>query len=146
MLYAELDVASRTFVGPECPSLARTSRTSLNSSPNIRQRCWTSSKHTLRNHGSISTCSEISNSRTRSFRIRPAFFPPKSRSKSSPKIGRRQIDDIFAVSIGYRKSLWPLWYLCAVRAKDGQSIRAIARHFNVGIAMIDRIKRTMTLS
>ena len=30
--------------------------------------------------------------------------------------------------------------------KDGQSIRAIARHFNVGIATIDRIKRTMTLS
>ena len=29
---------------------------------------------------------------------------PKSRSKSSPKIGRRQIDDIYAVSIGYRKS------------------------------------------
>ena len=30
--------------------------------------------------------------------------------------------------------------------KDGQSIRAIARHFNVGVATIDRIKRTMTLS
>ena len=30
--------------------------------------------------------------------------------------------------------------------KDGQSIRAIARHFNVGIATIDRIKQTMTLS
>ena len=26
--------------------------------------------------------------------------------------------------------------------KDGQSIRAIARHFNVGVATIDRIKRT----
>ena len=31
-------------------------------------------------------------------------LPPKCRSKSSPKIGRRQIDDIYAVSIGYRKS------------------------------------------
>ena len=30
--------------------------------------------------------------------------------------------------------------------KDGQSIHAIARHFNVGVATIDRIKRTMTLS
>ena len=30
--------------------------------------------------------------------------------------------------------------------KDGQSIRAIARHFNVGVATTDRIKRTMTLS
>ena len=30
--------------------------------------------------------------------------------------------------------------------EDGQSVRAIARHFNVGIATIDRIKRTMTLS
>ena len=29
---------------------------------------------------------------------------PKSRSKSSPKIGRCEIDDIYAVSIGYRKS------------------------------------------
>ncbi len=26
--------------------------------------------------------------------------------------------------------------------KDGQSIRAIARHFNVGVATIDRIKNT----
>ena len=31
-------------------------------------------------------------------------LPPKSRSKSSLKIGRCEIDDIFAVSIGYRKS------------------------------------------
>ena len=31
-------------------------------------------------------------------------LPPKSRSKSSPKIGRREINDIYAVSIGYRKS------------------------------------------
>ena len=31
-------------------------------------------------------------------------LPPKSRPKSSPKIGRRQIDEIYAVSIGYRKS------------------------------------------
>ena len=31
-------------------------------------------------------------------------LPPKCRSNSSPKIGRRQIDDIYAVSIGYRKS------------------------------------------
>lgn len=30
--------------------------------------------------------------------------------------------------------------------KDGQSIRAIARHFNVGVATIDRIKRTTLLS
>ena len=30
--------------------------------------------------------------------------------------------------------------------KDGQSIRAIARHFNVGVATIDRIKRTTDLS
>ena len=30
--------------------------------------------------------------------------PPKSRSKSFPKIGRREIDDVYAVSIGYRKS------------------------------------------
>ena len=30
--------------------------------------------------------------------------------------------------------------------KDGQSIRAIARHFNAGVATIDRIKRAMTLS
>ena len=30
--------------------------------------------------------------------------PAKSRPKSSPKIGRRQIDEISAVSIGYRKS------------------------------------------
>ena len=36
--------------------------------------------------------------------ISAAIFPPKSRSKSSPKIGRRQIDDIYAVSTGYRKS------------------------------------------
>ena len=36
--------------------------------------------------------------------ISAVIFPPKSRSKSSPKIGRRQIDDIYAVSIGYRKS------------------------------------------
>ena len=36
--------------------------------------------------------------------ISAALFPPKCRSKSSPKIGRRQIDDIYAVSIGYRKS------------------------------------------
>ena len=31
-------------------------------------------------------------------------LPPKIRSKSSPKIGRREIDDIYAVSIGCRKS------------------------------------------
>ena len=30
--------------------------------------------------------------------------------------------------------------------KDGQSIRAIARHFNVGVATIDRIKRTTRIS
>ena len=36
--------------------------------------------------------------------ISAALFPQKCRSKSSPKIGRRQIDDIYAVSIGYRKS------------------------------------------
>ena len=30
--------------------------------------------------------------------------------------------------------------------KDGQSIRAIARHFNVGVATIDRIKRTTQIS
>lgn len=30
--------------------------------------------------------------------------------------------------------------------KDGQSIRAIARHFNVGVATIDRIKRKTQLS
>ena len=30
--------------------------------------------------------------------------------------------------------------------KEGQSIRAIARHFNVGVATIDRIKRTTELS
>ena len=30
--------------------------------------------------------------------------------------------------------------------KEGQSIRAIARHFNVGVATIDRIKRTTQLS
>ena len=30
--------------------------------------------------------------------------------------------------------------------KDGQSIRAIARQFNVSVVTIDRIKRTMTLS
>ena len=35
--------------------------------------------------------------------ISAAIFPPKSRSKLSPKIGRRQIDDIYAVSTGYRK-------------------------------------------
>ena len=31
-------------------------------------------------------------------------LPAKSRSRSSPKIGRREIDEIYAVSIGYRKS------------------------------------------
>ena len=31
-------------------------------------------------------------------------LPQKSRSRSSPKIGRREIDDIYAASIGYRKS------------------------------------------
>ena len=31
-------------------------------------------------------------------------LPPRSRPKSSPKIGGRQIDDTDAVSIGYRKS------------------------------------------
>ena len=30
--------------------------------------------------------------------------------------------------------------------KDGQSIRASASHFNVGVATIDRIKRTTQLS
>ncbi len=30
--------------------------------------------------------------------------------------------------------------------KEGQSIRAIARHFNVGVATIDRIKRTTQIS
>jgi DNA invertase Pin-like site-specific DNA recombinase len=30
--------------------------------------------------------------------------------------------------------------------KEGQSIRAIARHFNVGVAAIDRIKRSTELS
>ena len=47
-------------------------------------------------------------------------LPPKSRSKSSPKTGGREFDDIYAVSIGYRKSydrfgtfepLRPLWPL-----------------------------------
>ena len=55
--------------------------------PNIRQRCRTSSKHTLRSHGPVSTCSESSISRTRSFRIRLAFFPQRIRLKSPPKIG-----------------------------------------------------------
>ena len=32
------------------------------------------------------------------------IVPPKSRSKSSPKTGGRQIDDTYAVSIGYQKS------------------------------------------
>ena len=45
-----------------------------------------------------------SNSPARSFRMRSAFFLTKNRSKSSPKFGRRKIDDIHAVSIGYRKS------------------------------------------
>ena len=66
--------------------------------------CWTSSKPTHRSRGAVSTCSESSISRTRSIRIQPTFFPPKSRPKSSPKIGGRQIDDTDAVSIGYRKS------------------------------------------
>ena len=30
--------------------------------------------------------------------------------------------------------------------REGQSIRAIARHFNVGVATIDRIKRSTNLS
>ena len=30
--------------------------------------------------------------------------------------------------------------------REGKSIRAIARHFNVGVATIDRIKRTTPLS
>ncbi|WP_083347814.1 helix-turn-helix domain-containing protein [Ruegeria halocynthiae] len=30
--------------------------------------------------------------------------------------------------------------------QEGQSIRAIARHFNVGVATIDRIKRSTPLS
>jgi len=30
--------------------------------------------------------------------------------------------------------------------KEGQSIRAIARHFNVGVATIDRIKKTTQLT
>ena len=67
--------------------------------------CRASSKPTHRSRGAVSTCSERSISRTRIFRIRPAFFPPqKNRPKSSPKIGGRQIDDTDAVSIGYRKS------------------------------------------
>ena len=35
--------------------------------------------------------------------MRPAFFPQKSRSKSSPKIGRSQIDDIYAVPLSRAK-------------------------------------------
>ena len=35
--------------------------------------------------------------------ISAATFPPKKQIKSSPKNGRRQIDDIYTVSIGYRK-------------------------------------------
>ena len=54
--------------------------------------------------GAVSTCSERSISQTRSFRIRPAFFPQECRPKSSPRIGGRQIDDTDAVSLGYRKS------------------------------------------
>ena len=44
-------------------------------------------------------------------------------------------------SVGSRKIL-------TVRAmlKDGQSIRAIARYFNVGVATIDRIKRATQFS
>ena len=40
-----------------------------------------------RSRGAVSTCSESSISRTRSFGIRPAFFPQKSRPKSSRKLG-----------------------------------------------------------
>ena len=36
--------------------------------------------------------------------ISATVFPQKSRSKSSPKIGRHEIDNIYAVSIGYQKS------------------------------------------
>ena len=89
VFYAKYDVASRTFVG--------TNPTSTTSN-------CASSKRTLRSRRPVSTCSESLISRTRSFRIRSAFFPPKSRPKSSPKIGRRQIDNTNSVSKGYRKS------------------------------------------
>ena len=61
-------------------------------------------KLTHRSRGAVSTCSESSISRTRSFGIRPAFFPSKKQAKIIPKIGGRQIYDIYTVSIGYRKS------------------------------------------
>ena len=70
----------------------------------VRRSTPARSRRPLKSHGPVSTCSESSIFRTRSFRIRSAFFPQKSRSKSSPKIGRREINDIYAVSIGYRKS------------------------------------------
>ena len=38
------------------------------------------------------------------FQDTTAFFPQKQIKIIPPKIGRREIDDIYAVSIGYRKS------------------------------------------
>ena len=48
---------------------------------------WTSSKLTHRSRGAVSTCSESSISRTRSFRIRPAFFPQKAGQNHPRKLG-----------------------------------------------------------
>ena len=45
-----------------------------------------------------------------------AFSPQKKQVKIIPKIGGRQIDDIYTVSIGYRKILRRIRYLCIVRA------------------------------
>ena len=87
-------------------------------------------------------------------------LPPKTKPRSSLKIGSRQIAAKSLRINKIPKILLPIWDLYAVTPKltphqrdqvrtmlkDGQSVRAIARHFNVGIATIDRIKRTMTLS
>ena len=49
--------------------------------------CWTSSKHTHRSRGAVSTCLESSIFPTRSYRIRSAFFPKKACQNHSRKLG-----------------------------------------------------------
>ena len=68
-----------------------------------------------RQAGSPSRAKGILRPRGDQLRIAATIVPPKSRSKSSPKIGGRQIDDTDTVSIGVAncKHNWPYRKVCS---------------------------------
>ena len=77
------------------------------------KRCWTSSQHTHRSRGVVSTGLESPISRTRSFRTQSAFFPPTSRQDYPWKLGAAKSLKRYRFN-KISKILLPIWDLYAV--------------------------------